>query len=70
MRSNAVLPKKVGRRIQKRRQEIGLTQEELAEKVNLSRAYIGFIEQGRSTPSLEVLSKIAKTLKVNVSELF
>jgi len=47
-----------------------MTQEDLAEKVNLSRAYIGYIEQGRNTPSLETLEKIAKALRVKLPDLF
>lgn len=70
MRSNAKLPKILGKRIQKLRKNAGLTQEELAEKVGVSRAYIGYIEQGRNTPSLEIVDKIAKVLKVSVSSLF
>ena len=46
------------------------TQEELADKIGVSRAYMGYIEQGRNAPSLEVLEKIAKHLKMSMSELF
>ncbi|OGK30132.1 hypothetical protein A3I56_00445 [Candidatus Roizmanbacteria bacterium RIFCSPLOWO2_02_FULL_43_10] len=70
MRSNAKLPKALGKRIQKRRKELKLTQEDLAEKVDISRAYVGYIEQGRNTPSLEVLQKIAKALKKSLNEFF
>lgn len=70
MRKNAKLPKLLGKRIQKIRKEIGFTQEELAEKVNVSRAYIGYIEQARNTPSLELLQKIAKALRIDIKELF
>ncbi|MCL5125314.1 MAG: helix-turn-helix domain-containing protein [Deltaproteobacteria bacterium] len=70
MRANAVLPKKLGKRIQKRRKEVGLTQEDLADKIGVSRAYMGFIEQGRNMPSVEVLEKIARQLKIRMSELF
>lgn len=70
MRKNAKLPKLLGKRIQRQRKLIGLTQEELAEKVNVSRAYIGYIEQARNTPSIELLEKIAKVLRVNIKELF
>lgn len=70
MRSNAKLPKNLGRRIQKRRKALKLTQEELAFKVAISRAYIGYIEQGRNIPSLELLQKIANTLKVPLREFF
>lgn len=70
MRKNAKLPKALGKRIQKRRKEVGLTQEELADKVGVSRAYMGYIEQGRNAPSLEVLEKIAKVLEISMSSFF
>lgn len=69
MRKNAKLPKIVGKKIQKKRKEAGLTQEELADKVGISRAYMGYIEQGRYAPSLEVLEKIAKALKTPMNTL-
>ena len=69
VRKNAKLPKALGKKIQKQRKHIGFTQEELAEKVGLSRAYVGYIEQGRNTPSLEVLQKIAKALNTSMSEM-
>lgn len=56
----------MGKKIQKRRKEVGLTQEELGYKVGISRAYMGYIEQGRYAPSLEVLQKIARVLKVKL----
>lgn len=46
-----------------------MTQEGLAEKVGISRVYMGYIEQGRNAPSLEILEKIAKCLKVSISNL-
>lgn len=70
MRKNAKLPKVLGKKIQKRRKAVGLTQEELAERINISRAYVGFIEQGRYAPSLEVIEKIAKALKTPISSFF
>ncbi|OGT89290.1 MAG: transcriptional regulator, partial [Gammaproteobacteria bacterium RIFOXYB2_FULL_38_6] len=57
------------KKIRKYRKEARLTQEELADKVGISRTYMGYIEQGRSVPSLEVLEKIARVLKVKPSEL-
>ncbi|MBI2314929.1 helix-turn-helix transcriptional regulator [Candidatus Daviesbacteria bacterium] len=60
----------MGKRIQKIRKGIGLTQEELAEKVGISRAYMGYIEQGRYSASLEVIEKIAKVLRIKISDLF
>ena len=70
MRKNAKLPKVLGKKIQKRRKEVGLTQEELGEKVGISRAYMGYIEQGRYAPSLEVIEKIARELKTPISSFF
>ncbi len=60
---------KLGRNIQKARKIKGYTQEELAEVLNISRTHMGHIEQGRKTPSLELLEKIAKALKVKVRDL-
>jgi len=57
-------------RIKKFRHEANMTQEDLAEKVGASRVYIGYVEQGRNTPSLEILGKIAKALKVSLSDIF
>jgi DNA-binding XRE family transcriptional regulator len=70
MRKNAKLPKVLGKKIQKRRKELEYTQEELGDKVGISRAYMGYIEQGRYAPSLEVLEKIAKVLKSPISNFF
>jgi transcriptional regulator with XRE-family HTH domain len=69
VRKNAVLPRTIGKKVKKRRASLGLTQEELAEKVGISRAYMGFVEQGRNVPTLETLEKIAKALKVKIAEL-
>ncbi len=70
MRKNAKLPKVLGKKIQKRRKSLKLTQEELAEKIRISRAYMGYIEQGRYVPSVEVIEKLARALRVSISELF
>jgi transcriptional regulator with XRE-family HTH domain len=70
MRKNAKLPRVLGKKIQKRRKQLELTQEDVADKVGISRAYMGYIEQGRYAPSLEVLEKVAKALKSPISEFF
>lgn len=63
--------KKLGKRIQKLRKEAGYkSQESFAEALGLSRTHIGHIEQARKNPSMEVLVKIAKKLKVDISDLF
>lgn len=61
---------KLGKRIQKLRKELGLTQEEFAEKLNISRTHVGHIEQGRKSPSLKLMEKLSRALKIKVSDLF
>lgn len=70
MRRNSKLPRLLGKRVQKRRKQLKYTQEYLAEKVGISRAYMGYIEQGRNIPSIEVVNKIARLLHIPLSELF
>ncbi len=70
MRKNAKLPKALGKRIQRIRKMTDMTQEDLAEKIGISRAYMGYIEQGRYSASLEVIEKIARTLRIKMSDLF
>ena len=67
MASNNVL---LGQQIQKIRKERGMTQEELAEKVQLSTKYIQFIETAHRVPSLKTLYKIADKLNIKVNNLF
>jgi len=69
MRKNAKLPKVLGKKVQCFRKRTGLSQEAVAFKVGISRAYMGYIEQGRNAPSLEVLQKVAKVLRVKLSDL-
>ncbi len=61
---------KLGQRIKKLRSDLNLTQEGLAEKVNVDRSYMGFLERGEKNPTLKNLIKIAKSLNVSLSELF
>ena len=70
MRRNAKLPKTLGKKIQRARNKTDLTQEQVAEKVGISRAYMGYIEQGRYSASLEVIEKVARVLRIKMSDLF
>ncbi len=57
--------------IQEYRKELKMTQEELAEKVEVTRQTIISLEQGRYNPSLELAHKITKALKKkNIEEVF
>jgi len=50
-------------RIKEYRKKFRVTQEELADKVKVTRQTINALEQGRYNPSLELAYKITKALK-------
>jgi XRE family transcriptional regulator, regulator of sulfur utilization len=60
---------KLAKRIEYLRKQKNLTQEELAEKAGLHRAYFWDIENGRNI-SVKTAHKIARGLGVSLSELF
>ena len=51
------------------REARGWTQEELAERAEVSATYIGFVERGDNVPTLTIILQIAKALGVRPSEL-
>ena len=59
----------LGDTIRSERLKAGLTQEQLAEKANLARNYIGNIERAEYKVTLEALFRIAKALKVTIHDL-
>ena len=60
---------KIANFIKSKRKELGLTQEELAQKLFVTEKAISRWETGRGTPDISLLLPLAKILKVNVSEL-
>lgn len=63
------LYQKLGKRIEGLRKQKGITQEELAEKAGLHRAYFWDIENGRNI-SMKTAYNIARALNIKLSELF
>ena len=61
--------KALGRRIREERLKLNLTQEKLAEDVDLSMAYIGQIERGERSLTLDNLVAVANRLGVTVDYL-
>lgn len=59
----------IGEKLKKSRNEKGMSLRELAMKVELSASFLSQIEQGKASPSIENLKKIANTLDVRVSYL-
>jgi len=60
---------KFGKKIRDEREKKGLSQEQLGFKCDLDRTYISGIERAIRNPSLLTIEKIAKALKVKLSDL-
>lgn len=60
---------KFGEKIKEYRKLKGLSQEQLAEKANLHRTYIGMIERAEKNITLLNIEKIANALDVKITDL-
>jgi transcriptional regulator with XRE-family HTH domain len=56
--------------IKENRRKMGLTQEKLAEKADMSLHYLAILELARKFPSGEMLERLAKALEIEPHELF
>lgn len=61
---------KLGQRIRELREEKGFSQENFAYEVGLDRTYMGGVERGERNIAALNLIRIAKTLKVEIGDLF
>lgn len=68
-KSNKIL-RVLGKKVQKLRKGIKVSQEELANQLGISRVYMGYIEQGRESPSLRLLMKLSRKFKIKIQNLF
>jgi transcriptional regulator with XRE-family HTH domain len=55
--------------IKARRQELALTQEDLAGRCDLDRPFISLIEVGKKQPTISVLYRLASALELSFAEL-
>jgi transcriptional regulator with XRE-family HTH domain len=62
--------KEFGKRVAAVRKSRGVTQQQLAEATGMSVVAIAYIETGKRWARMGTLNKIAKHLKVNISDLF
>lgn len=60
----------IGLRILKRRQDLGLSQKEIAERLGIASAYVSRIEHGEQNLTVRTLVKIAEALDTTAVELF
>ena len=55
--------------IVKKRHELGLTQEELAQKVDISRGMLAMVERGTKQVNLRLAKKLAEVFECTVDDL-
>lgn len=64
------LEERLGQRIARQRRAVGLTQAQLAEKVDVQPETISRIETGSKTSSLDLIAQISEALELELHELF
>lgn len=70
METDITLLKEFGLKVQQRRKELGISQEELAYRAGFHRTYIGMIERAERNITLSNLKRLADALQVDIKELF
>lgn len=60
----------IGKRVKSIRRARLLTQESLAEKADLNSKYLSSLECGKENPTLDVFSRLADALEIELSEIF
>lgn len=65
-----MIDKRIGKRIKERREQLGLTQEQLAEKLGLATNYISTLERGASFPRCEKLILLLNGLETSADAIF
>ena len=64
------LKKLLVQKIQKIRKSKGLTQEKLAEMINIETPSLSYLETGKYSPSIETLQKLSEALEVQPWEFY
>ena len=62
--------KKLGHKVRIFRTDRGFSQEELAEKADLNRGFVGLLERGKTNITINNLEQIANALDVDIKTLF
>ena len=65
-----MIDKRIGERIKQWREQLGLTQEQFAERLGLTTNYISTVERGASFPRCEKLIAIINGLEVSADAIF
>src|SRR2546429_7291456 len=62
--------KSFGAEVKRRRMQLGISQEELAERASLHRTYVSDVEAGKRNPSLASIQRLATALGAPLSAVF
>jgi putative transcriptional regulator len=62
--------KKALTRLRKRREELGLSQAQIAEVVDVNPSYVGLLERCERVPSLEILIEMCRAVRLTPADLF
>ncbi len=67
--NNTFFYKRLGLQIRRERRMKDFSQEDLSFETDIDRAYLAKIEKGRANPSIKILYKISRKLKITLSDL-
>ena len=68
-RELVTLKKSIGSRIRSRRNDLRISQEDLAFRAELTPTYLSQLENGKRNPSLELLCRLCSVLEMDLVEL-
>ena len=68
MKENILI--RFGKKVREHRLSLGLSQEELAERAEVHRTYIGMIERAEKNITLVSIEKVARALDIKIRDLF
>jgi transcriptional regulator with XRE-family HTH domain len=69
-RKTSDIRERFGFAVKGRREELGITQEDLAEKARIHRTYLSDVERGSRNLSLVNIERLAAALSISLAELF
>lgn len=64
------LKNNIGKKLKQLRLDRGISQEKLAEFVNMSREHISCIERGKNMPTIETLYNFSKFFEIDIKDFF
>ena len=64
------LPAAVGRRVRALREDLGISQEELAARAGLHRNYVGSVERGERDIGITAVGRLAAALRISLADFF